>query len=332
MWLQEHSNSGNVWAYNLSVPGTVFTNHNPFNQFTLLEGNIGMEFKCDGYYGGNQYDTVFRNWWMGSPLSSGTVGGTNNMCRFTRHSALIGNVIGRTGIGGGDYNTGYPNFGNGYKTGTAEPSKGDWWSEFDGAGTGTTALIGELTTRADDTHGVVTLTTGHFDPATRVSSGYPSLVLFSESLFAGSVQFVHYTSVTNGGATIAIEKGPVAITFPPLHSTFEIWGSPSGYQEIDLDVANTLLKVSNYLGKTSGSGIPEGEVLPAGDTLPDSLFLPEAPEFWMDAELPWPPIDPTDPNETTYAQIPAGQRFISATPMCHANANRDSDPNAQCQE
>lgn len=105
------------------------------------------------------------------------------------------------------------------------------------------------------------------------------------------------------------------------------WGSstgPSGYQERDLDVANTLIRKGNY--NTVNSAIPSNESL-GSDTLPNSLFINSKPAWFY--ELAWPPFDPTRPVIDMVASItaiPAGYRYLNSGMDPSGEMSRPSPP------
>jgi len=82
---------------------------------------------------------------------------------------------------------------------------------------------------------------------------------------------------------------------------------PSGYQELDRDVAATTIRKGNWNAKDGA--VPPSESLGA-DTLPKSLFRATKPEWF--GKLPWPPFDPANPNQS-YEAIPAGCRYRRGT-------------------
>jgi hypothetical protein len=85
---------------------------------------------------------------------------------------------------------------------------------------------------------------------------------------------------------------------------------PSGYQERDLDVGNTLIRKGNY--NTINAAIPAGESA-GGDTIPDSYYLSSKPAWFYG--LTWPAFDSSNPGTLTltasYERIPAGYRYIN---------------------
>jgi hypothetical protein len=86
----------------------------------------------------------------------------------------------------------------------------------------------------------------------------------------------------------------------------DIWAAPGGFQELDTDVAATLVRRVNYY--YFYGNIPAGEALGA-DTFPNSLYLSGKPGWFH--SLAWPPFDPRSPGTPAYVQIPAGYRYVN---------------------
>lgn len=148
--------SGSVLAYNtfvtnrpdLSPPrytALMNSNHAPFNQFILFEGNVAHEYKNDGYFGGTAFNTIFRNWLFGLELGQTSWGAAAVMNRFSRYENLVGNVFGHGSAEGTGVSTGNPNISNGNSSGTA--------SMF-----GASSI---LSTRSSATAGTITAPSGH---------------------------------------------------------------------------------------------------------------------------------------------------------------------------
>ena len=96
---------------------------------------------------------------------------------------------------------------------------------------------------------------------------------------------------------------------PSVSTAVEFFNGQGGYQELDLDVANSTELLGNYLADIAGvaGAIPAGEAL-GTTTLPDSLAYAAKPAFF--GVLTWPPIDPTSPT-FDFEAIPAGYRYIN---------------------
>ena len=186
---------------------------------------------------------------------------------------------------------GQPNIGNGASSGTAQPSKGDYWDDWRPT-TGTT-IRGTLTVRRDDFHGRITLSSGKL-----VSGQSPALWLAAGT---APLTWVKVESVTQG--LVAIDSSPWQTKLPPLNTPVRIEPGSGGYQELDLDVEATTLKKANAYMPV---GIPPAESL-GGAALPPSLYLRAKP-IWF-GHLSWPPFDPGAPN-LDYKAIPAGYRFM----------------------
>ena len=81
---------------------------------------------------------------------------------------------------------------------------------------------------------------------------------------------------------------------------------PGGFQELDLDVAATTLRLGNYNYKDNG--VPASESL-KGKKLPTSLYLEKKPEWF--GKLAWPPFGPDTDFEKN--KIPAQERYEEMT-------------------
>ncbi len=226
---------GNVFAYNLfedsqtsgTIGANIDTNHGPHNSFNLYEGNIAGNVEADGYFGGVSQDTLYRNWITGTIHDQSVQSFVISLKRFTRDYSIIGNILGNSGgstTPGDQYNFGQPNIGNGDSVGTAEPTTGDFWTDW--------------ATMKSNTPGNL------LDPG-------------------------------------------------------------SHFQELDLDVENSVIKKANYYIPTAA--IPADEGL-SGDTLSSSLYITAKPAYF--ASLTWPPFDPASPGTPNYDRIPASYRYV----------------------
>ena len=135
--IEVNSSCGNVFGYNFCYDSTIYgvlgcainCNHGGHNCFNLYEGNVAPNIQCDGYHGSASHDTIYRNWFHGdSPGAEGHW--TVALNRFTRKYSLVGNILGKAALSNGSYSFGNPNMGNGDHTGTAQPSAGDWWTDW----------------------------------------------------------------------------------------------------------------------------------------------------------------------------------------------------------
>lgn len=296
------SSTANVFSYNYLGDGLLNCNHGAHNSYNLYEGNICWFFQADGYFGGCSEETDYRNW-----MQSGVV---TNMKRFTRNRNIIGNIVGTPGE---TYSTdssehwGTPNIANNNSVGTAEPSTGDWWADWNTGTNSVKTWTGVLTTRTSDTAGVITLGTGQ---GTDFAASLAATGGTQRGLYPGALQDgIFYVTgqvgdvVTfNNFSTVLNTQGDAVTLFP----------SAGGFQEKDLDVANTTIRKGNYYVLTGD--IPSGEAL-GGSTLADSYAYATEPGWWGDDAFvgTWPPFDPASPGTPSASRLPAGVRH-GATP------------------
>jgi hypothetical protein len=125
-------------------------NHGAFTQYQLFEGNVCEKLIADAYYGGSNGHTALRNWFFGidpDPARTSDVSCVR-LGRFSRDWNIVGNLLGMRGytftVDAGTsanytthyiYQLGYPNSSNDGYSGTAQPSRGDWWANW-GTGPG----------------------------------------------------------------------------------------------------------------------------------------------------------------------------------------------------
>lgn len=330
---------------------------------------------------------------MGNALDTPTSYFTVVLNKFTRFDNLVGNIFGKTGIGGGGYSFGNPNISNGasggvasmrgalstlasrtsdsvgtitapsghgittgstidvywtlevfspsyYQTshirrnvtvgtvsGTSIPISGGLgdalpieladifvpttnsalWAhslDWDSSTGGPRLWLGELTTRTNNTSGVVTLDPGEVTSFSAALANTVTSYADERGLqwATGSLNAMTITGVSGDEVSVSVLGGG---SLPALSTS--VWFVPSypGFQEQDLDVILTTLLKANYLGLASGSGIPAVESIGA-DTLANSMFLSSTPDFFTVAGVSWPPVNPNSPNESTYEIIPAG--------------------------
>lgn len=290
---------GSVFAYNYATLGFNI-NHGAHNSMNLYEGNRAPNVHADGYFGGTSHELFFRNHWDRG--SAGTAF-CFSLKRATRYHNIVGNIMGLTGAVTADlgYYNGYPNIGNLTYNGTAQPSTGDWWVDWDTTNHRPKSLSGTLTTRTDDTHGIITMSTGLGAEVQthKTNSGSGSCTLRWPGFTINVVML----------GTISGDSVPVTtpgIALPAEGTPIDIWPGFDGFQEFDYDVDGTLLKKSNYYFGTSE--IPSAESI-GSDTLKNSYFRSSKPSYF--GALDWPPFDPTNPASGADNRIPAQQRFSS---------------------
>lgn len=291
---------GNAFVYNFvdrgpsGVGSPLNTNHGPHNSHNLYEGNIFNGQQSDGYYGSASQDTWLRNWANGAEYGHASTQHAFVFNRFNRDHSLIGNIMGWSGYSTGLVSCGNPNMGNGMYTGTAEPTTGDFWNDWKATAT--------LTTRTNDSDGTITLASGSALTGQLMSIWWDShskMMQFTAGTVSGST--VPFTGATGYGVVLPAES-----------TTVEVFMGPSGYQELDLDVENSLLRKSNYVAQSAGGGeIPPGESL-GSDTLPNS-WSGGQPYDWPSG-FAYPPFDPSSPAASQdYERLPAGYWFVNGS-------------------
>jgi hypothetical protein len=291
----------NVFAYNFYGTGVANINHGPHNSFNLYEGSSVWFYQSDGYFGGASEDTLFRNWGRSDTFAS--------LKRLTRYYNMVGNIVGTPGetySADGSQFWGAPNIGNNDWISTAEPSTGDWWQDWDLALNQPKQYPGTLTTRTNNTTGIITLNTG-------------TGTAFSADLAAASVAHRalrgptgdSYETIIDSvvGDVVNFHTASSAIVLPDSASTMTFDAGFNGFQERDLDVINTTIRKANYYVFTAN--IPAGESL-GGDTLPNSYYHTSKPAWF--GNLAWPAYDPSSPPASEAAAlvaIPAGYRYVN---------------------
>jgi hypothetical protein len=271
---------GNVIAYNFGKANGMWnTNHGAHNRFNVIEGNALGQSISDGYFGSDAYLTFYRNYFHGS---FGL-----NLMRFNRKTTVIGNIL-QNAVN--PALVGMPFMGNpGYSVGTAQPSLGDYWQDYQ--------MTGEITAKADADNMEVTLNSGATSVTQRMSIHWGSP--------PENQAFFDVTSVAGDVLQVTRWSG----TFPDIGTTVSIGpGSFSGelgqYAEQDLDVGATLLQKGNW---RIDEAVQESM---AGGTLVDSLAYDAEPDWWPEGYA-WPPYDPSSAATNSVELIPAGARFIS---------------------
>jgi len=112
-----------------------------------------------------------------------------------------------------------------------------------------------------------------------------------------------FPNIGNTGYT-----GTRTATTPPAYTPPESF--PLGYQQLDFNIKNTVIRHGNYDYYTHtqiwDSGIPD-------HSIPSSYYLLSKPDWFGD--LAWPPIDPASPPgafvDANISKIPAGYRYVN---------------------
>lgn len=305
---------GTVYGYNFfkisRTAKAINTNHGPQNMLQLVEGNViyGTS-QSDGYFGGETGITFYRNWLGGiyynTDLSANRPAHCISFNRMTRQANVIGNILQSpdfdyTTVGTGVVN-GNPNLGNSDYTGTAEPSIGSWWADSNNGVT--RKWNSTLTTRTSDTVGQFTVYPSG-DSASLIAA-----ISTSPGKYAGADAMVSVVAHV-GGDVFSVTRIDGGAILPPLDDYLFVAPGGNSFQELDLDVANTLTRKANF--NYADNAIPAGESI-GTDTLADSWYLSSAPSRFTDGGLAWPPFNPYNSPSTVPSpqQIPAGYRYFN---------------------
>jgi len=301
-------NSAFIFNY---APGTMFnTNHNPHNYKNLYEGNLIAYTVDDGYFGGSGSTVYNRNWIYGiRSANGGTVQGSINLRRFAYNHNIVGNVMGTPNFANGAFSYGIPNIGGSSGSGTAEATLGDYWLHLTSSG-GSQAT---LTTRTSDLVGTFTLS------GSLLASDYENPAMFSGATGPVTIrwgtgrdgQTSYFTGWSSNTVTMTASTG----VLPAGSTVVRLWPGPSGYQEQDDDVGNTVVEKGNWL--VSGSG--GSQTGTGGDSIPNSYAYAAKPDYF--GSLTWPPVNPATPNFSDgHAIIPiaywyiTGEQITASTP------------------
>jgi len=282
--------AGNVIAYNflyIEGGGVLNVNHGPHNSFNLYEGNITPNVQSDGYFGSSSDDVFFRNWLSGKLHESGNYIFIVSLNRFSRNYSLVGNIVGSPGwpYGSDPYSMGNPNMGNSGYSGTAEPSAGRHWADWN--------MTATLTSRTTDSAGTMTFSGG------TLGTGQYVTVRWGTNGFA---QFYPSSASAN-----LVSINSASAPLPPQGTALQVFTGSAGYQERDLDVERTtLLKANYHAWNQGGMGIPSNQSL-GSDVLPPSLYRAAKPDWFGDRS--WPAFDPLNPT-LGIDRIPAGYRYL----------------------
>ena len=290
----------NLIAYNYFDTPADQIAHKAHPSLDLYEGNVSARAQTDGFHGSASHLTFFRNWYhshAAADLPGMDVG--LSFKRFSRYMVVTGNVLGKDGDRNGPVYCGTPNMGNGSFIGTAQPSLGDFWGDWN-----TTAT---LTTRTSDTAGVFTMSGGTWNTGMNAAGGrlIPSVWWNAKAngMVQGTVTSVSGSLVGLSWAAVGGYGGPL----PTVGTTVQVYYGYAGWQETDLDVQATLTMTHNYQSSATGTGAVTNST---ADILPDSLAHTSKPAWF--GSLEWPPINPNSPNYSP-EMIPAGYRYVRGT-------------------
>ena len=230
--------SGNVFGYNFikGASHSMDGNHGPHNEYNLYEGNVAAQFESDGYYGGSEYDTVFRNYLHGQFTNSSEVtvyGAVLALKRFARSTNFIGNTCQTLGYGGytdRSEGIGQPNIGNGdYGNPTVSLIGGTPWPEW---ATRYSAPVGATFWQAHDAdvEGTILRKANHYVYGNTLDSALTGGDTLADSLyrsakpsFFGALAWPPFdpTAVTPVRSFVAIPAGYRYVNDAPLPGTVE---------------------------------------------------------------------------------------------------------------
>jgi hypothetical protein len=287
--------NGCVFAYNVCENSNVYfavdTNHAPHNMFNLYEGNVMVNLIADGYFGSVSDDSIFRNWIHGSNFAGTGTTYSMTLKRFTRNYSVVGNVVGRNGVAGSFFSYGQPNIGNGDSTGTAQPTKGDFWADW--------KMSGTVTTKESASVATITLSS-----IGQIKNGHTGFT----AKWAGGQRLNNQVIAISGNVvTLGIWSGVTAGNdWPAVGTPVTVFLGSAGYQELDLDVQASTIDKGNYMYGPNGA--PGSMSSLAGDILRESYFRTGKPAYF--GNLAWPPFNPASPDAASYDDIPAGYRLI----------------------
>jgi hypothetical protein len=303
--------SGNVVGYNFCIGSTANINHGPHNFLNLYEGNIAPFIQSDGYFGGASQETLFRNWFHGD--FDGVRYPWVGLNRFSRDFSLVGNILGSTNYTWpNDYvSLGNPNIGN--SSYYLPANTNNVWRDWGISSNVVRRWSGFVSNKTSTTSGTVWFPTDVLASLTNVSA------LSHETNFTtGNVGGIFGATVANfvtlgawlSTTTIVVTNMSHA-TLPDVGQSFVLLPGPLGFQELDLDVSNSLIREVNF--NFYDAAIPAGEAL-GGETLSNSLYRTSKP-VWFGA-LDWPPFDPTtetsSQSKASYDDLPAGRQYLGS--------------------
>ena len=276
-WEVNYGTTGCVFAFNYS-PQTPYvhmiSNHSPFNQRNVYEGNRWNFIQSDRYHSGNIGDIIAFNWCDGQVINAHPEEGgppifqypAVSLNRFARYHTVVGNIwyFPSVTVDQAPYSFGNPNMGNGYKGALIRPSLGQWWQTSDNGAP--IVYVGTLTTRTTDRSGQVT-----FDSTTGAK-----ILADHNAAVPGGSELTHTNDARQfvwvGFTSNVLTFSNLQSDLPTLGSSVSFRPGPAGYQEEDGDVSFTTYRKWNYRYASGGaSGIVSGET--TSDTAPDSYYL-----------------------------------------------------------
>lgn len=303
--------SGIVFGYNFGIGGVYNINHGPHNSLNLYEGNIGVFVQSDGYFGGASKETLFRNWFHGD--FNGVAFPWVGINRLGRDYSLVGNILGSTNYTWpADYvSLGNPNIGN--SSYYLPANTGNAWRDWGISSNVVRRWSGVASNKTSATSGTVWFPADVLASLTNVSA-----TSHETNFSTGNVGGIFGSTLANFSTLGAwLTTTTIVITnmshpgFPDVGGSFVLTPGPAGFQELDLDVSNSLIREVNF--NFFNGAIPTGEAL-GGETLSNSLYRVVAPEWF--GSLQWPPFNPLTETASqtgaSYDDIPAGQQYLGS--------------------
>jgi hypothetical protein len=334
-----HASSGNVFAYNFSTNALATdsgatnvaigydfdASHGAGNLMNLWEGNNGVIFIQDGYFGSSIMHTIFRNWFEGYDPVSFQYWRALDFRRFTRHNTVIGNVLGHPAVDSWIWTTtdngwnistvrpiyvsGFPNLGNTGYRGTAGVDYA--WNdpgEILGSTSGTQryGYAGDVTVTASSGNVV----TGNF---TNVQLGTINIAFktaasgtnWTEGWYPTDGTTI--TATATNATTVTLNTSMGSTSFPGVTSGDRMFTvGPNAFQQLQADDSATHILHGNYHWATNWpDGTTQFDPAISETEFDESLYLSAKPG-WYGTNV-WPAFGYDVASVTNF--IPARSRF-----------------------
>ncbi len=296
--------------------GSALDIHDGWASFIGVDGNFLSNASLDSYFEGNSEFTFFRNnipALFNNSEALNPQGFGLSLGRFSRKINVVGNIGDAQGWTWANSGFGFGFPPGGAPQGTVSPINGTWWHDYDTSTHQPFLWKGVLTTRTDNTTGVIT-----FDNAGEMAALRTALDLAHETnnmtLLSGVTPYgkfadrVHIYDLT--GTVASFDTASASL--PAASTPVAVIGGSPGFYELDLDAEATSTQAANWTWMAP-AGIISGQALAPGVTLPDSLAYTAKPSWWP-SDLAWPPYSPFSASSASATSIPAGRRFFLTIP------------------
>jgi hypothetical protein len=279
---------------------TIITNHSPGNSYNLYEHNKTIQIQSDGYHGGENTSTWFRNKVDRYLVSS----------RWGYHTTQIGNVVGIENVFNATFSYGNPSFSGTHNGGPpvyANRVEGPIWDEIHPG-------IYMTVTSVTDTHITATASAGTEAPSTFWVGLWP-VHLHSPDTYPIDSRIKTTTNMTVtavSGATITLSRSSETGGAPAVGDVYRFWGGANAMFELDYTTQDTADERYNYRffaagGGTLTSSVPDGQYIK-----PSLTTRTSAPAAYTSRSIAnWPPVDPLNPNMEYIT--PASLEFYRST-------------------